>query len=63
MPKQKPQSSFAEVPMTNSTTVLDIPEIQQETHYQTVHDEHENIPATEVFSFIHPLSHADSKVL
>ena len=49
--------------MTNSTTVLDILEIQQETHYQTVHDEHENIPATEVFSFIHPFSHPGSKVL
>ena len=63
MAKQKPQSSFAGVTMTNSTTVLDILEIQQETHYQTVHDEHENIPATEVFSFIHPFSHPGSKVL
>ena len=63
MAKQKPQPSYSGVPMTNSTTVLDIPKIQQETHYQTVHDEHENIPATEVFSFIHPLSHPDSKVL
>lgn len=31
MTKQKPQSSFAGVPMTNGKTVLDIPLIQQGT--------------------------------